>query len=378
MQMERVRTAVVGCGSISTIYMESFTNGKFGIIELVGCSDMDEGRMQASAERFGIRAMALEEVLSDESIELVINLTTPAAHYPVTKRALLAGKHVFSEKMIAVELEEGKELVALANEKGLRLGVAPDTFLGAGVQTAKYIVDRGLIGRPVSCRASVSRNYGIYGEFLPHLYKKGAGIGFDMGGYYLTALAAVLGPVARVSAYTAISGKQRVNTRVGAPLFGQSYELEGPNVIAAALQYENGVLGTLHMNSDSILDERTGLEIYGTDGILLMGDPNQFGAPVYLQKTNAAPVEFPLTHGFRENSRGLGAAEMAWSIRAGRNHRASKEMAFHVFETMHGIMASAQSGNAQAITSRFETPGALPEGYIGDGGWTRKEESALI
>ena len=376
--MQRVKTAIIGCGSISNIYMESFTNGKFSIIELIACSDLDEARMRESAERFDIRAMTLDEVLADASIELVLNLTTPAAHYPITKRALLAGKHVFSEKMIAVELEEGRELVALANEKGLRLGVAPDTFLGASVQTAKYIVDKGLIGRPVSCRASVSRNYGIYGEFLPHLYKKGAGIGFDMGGYYLTALAAILGPIKQISALTEISGKSRKNTRVGAPMFEQEYELEVPNVIAAAMQYESGVLGTLHMNSDSIIDERTNLEIYGTDGILIMGDPNLFGTPVYLQKTNSQPVAFPLTHGFAENSRGLGAAEMAWSIRAGRNHRASKEMALHVFETMHGIMTSAESGKTYPLISTFETPAALPEGYIGDGAWTRKEESALI
>ena len=376
--MQRMKTAIIGCGSISTIYMESFTNGKFQIIELVACSDLDEARMRESAERFKIRALTLEQILADESIELVVNLTTPAAHYPIAKSCLLAGKHVFSEKMIAVELEQGEELVALANQKGLRLGVAPDTFLGASVQTAKYIVEHGLIGKPVSCRASISRNYGVYGEFLPHLYKKGAGIGFDMGGYYLTALAAILGPVRNVSAYTAISGQQRVNTRVGAPLFGQEYALEVPNVIAAAMQYENGVLGTLHMNADSILDERTSLEIYGTEGILLMGDPNLFGAPVSLQKTNGAPAVFPFTHGFAENSRGLGVAEMAWSIRAGRNHRASKEMAFHVFEMMHGIMESAQNGVARGIKSTFETPQALPEGYIGDGAWTRKEESALI
>ena len=376
--MQRVKTAIIGCGSISTIYMESFTSGKFSIVELVACSDMDEARMRQSAERFGIRALSLEEIFADESIEMVINLTTPAAHYPVSKRALLAGKHVFSEKMIAVELSEGEELVALANEKGLYLGVAPDTFLGASVQTAKYIVEKGLIGTPVSCRASVSRNYGIYGEFLPHLYKKGAGIGFDMGGYYLTALAAILGPLKSVSAYTAISGKQRVNTRVGAPMFEQRYELEVPNVLTAAMQYASGVLGTLHMNADSILDERTNLGIYGTDGILLMGDPNQFGASVYLQKTNAQPVLFPFTHGFAENSRGLGAAEMAWSIRAGRGQRASKEMAFHVFETMHGIMQSAETGTAHVMRSTFAAPAALPEGYIGDGGWTRIEESALI
>lgn len=376
--MERIKTAIVGCGSISNIYMESFTNGKFSIIELVACSDLDVPRMEAAAEKFGIRAMTLDEILADESIELIVNLTTPAAHYPIIKQSLLAGKHVFSEKMIAVELEQGRELVALANERGLHLGVAPDTFLGASVQTAKYIVDKGLIGTPVSCRASISRNYGIYGEFLPHLYKKGAGIGFDMGGYYLTALAAILGPVSHVSAFTRVSNPDRVNTRIGAPMFGESYRLEVPNVITAALQYRSGVLGTLHMNSDCILDEKTNLEIYGTEGILTMGDPNLFGAPVYLQKTLGEPIPFPFTHGYAENSRGLGAAEMAWSIRANRNHRASKEMAYHVFETMHGIMISSESGEMYNMASTFEVPKALPPCYTGDGEWTQKEESALI
>ena len=144
------------------------------------------------------------------------------------------------------------------------------------------------------------------------------------------------------------------------------------------MQYASGVLGTLHMNSDCILDETYGLEIYGTDGILYMGNPNEFGDHVYIRKVNGEKVEFPLTHGFAENSRGLGAAEMAWSIVAGRNHRASKEMAYHVFELMHGIMTSSENGAVYNMESSFETPMALPAGYIGDGGWTRKEESALI
>ena len=376
--MQKIRAAIVGCGSISDIYMTNITSGKFQILELVGCSDLVVERMNASAEKFGIAPMTLEQICADPSIDMVINLTTPAAHYPIIRQCLLAGKHVFSEKMIAVDLWQGEELVRIANEKGLHLGVAPDTFLGASVQTAKYIVDSGLIGTPLSCRASISRDYAVYGEFLTHLYKKGAGIGFDMGGYYLTALAAILGPCKAISAFTRINEPTRVNTRIGAPGFGQEYALEVPNVIAAAMQYDSGVLGTLHMNSDSLLDETYGLEIYGTDGIVYMGNPNEFGGPVYLQRVGSEKVLFPLTHGFAENSRGLGAAEMAWSIVAGRDHRASKEMAFHVFEMMHGIMLSAERGEVYRLTSTFETPRALPAGYIGDGGWTRKEESALI
>lgn len=376
--MRKIKAAVVGCGSISDIYMTNLTTGKFNSIEVVACSDLMVDRMNASAQKFGIKAMALEDICADSEIEMVICLTTPAAHYSIIKQSLLAGKHVFSEKMIAVDLEQGEELVRIANEKGLHLGVAPDTFLGASVQTAKYIVEHGLIGKPLSCRASVSRDYGIYSEFLTHLAKKGAGIGFDMGGYYLTALAAILGPVKSLAAFTATNEPHRVNTRVGAPGFEQEYDIQVPNVISATLQYENGVIGTLHMNSDCIEDEETCLKIYGTEGILTMGDPNQFGAPVYLQKPLCEPVEFPFTHGYQENSRGLGAAEMAWSIQAGRNHRASKEMAYHVFETMHGIMRSAETGTFYQLQSTFTTPSPLPAGYRSVGDWSRKEESALI
>ncbi|MBR5261083.1 MAG: Gfo/Idh/MocA family oxidoreductase [Oscillospiraceae bacterium] len=375
--MEKLRVAVIGCGSISDIYMTNITSGKFQILELAACSDLMVERMQQSAEKYGCKAMTLDEICADSSIDMVINLTIPAAHYPVIKQCLEAGKHVFSEKMIAVELWQGKELVELANAKNLYLGVAPDTFLGASVQTAKYIVESGLIGKPVSCRASISRNYGIYGEFLTHLCKRGGGIGFDMGGYYLTALAAILGPVEAVSAFTAINDPDRTNTRVGAPNYGEDYKLEDANVITATMKYANGVLGTLHMNSDCILDETYGLEIYGTDGILYMGNPNEFGNPVYIKKTLSDKVEFPLTHGYAENSRGVGAAEMAWSIVKGRTNRASKEMAFHVFELMHSIISSAETGKVVQLESTFQTPAALPAGYMGDGGWTRKEESAL-
>ncbi len=375
--MEKVRVAVVGCGSISDIYMSNIRSGKFQILDLVACSDLLPERMEASSVKYGCKAMTLDEICADPTIDMVINLTIPAGHYSVIKQCLEAGKHVFSEKMIAVELWQGKELVELADEKSLYLGVAPDTFLGASIQTAKYIVDSGLIGRPVSCRASISRNYGIYGEFLTHLCKRGGGIGFDMGGYYLTALASILGPVKAVSAFTAINEPNRVNTRIGVANYGQPYVVEDANVITAAMQYENGVLGTLHMNSDCILDETYSLEIYGTEGIVYLGNPNEFGGPVYIQKTLSGKVEFPLTHGYAENSRGVGAAEMAWSIVAGRKNRACKEMAFHVFELIHGIMNSAASGVVCKLESTFEIPAGLPAGYMGDGGWTRKEESAL-
>ena len=375
--MRQVKAAVVGCGSISDIYMKNLSGEKFEIIDLIACSDAVASRMEASAARFGIQPMTLEEICASPDIEMVLNLTTPAAHYEVTKACLLAGKHVFSEKMIAVELEQGQELLRIADERGLRLGVAPDTFLGASVQTAKYIVDAGLIGEPVSCRASVSRCYEVFGEFLTHLNRRGAGIGFDMGGYYLTALASILGPAESIAAFARIRQPERVNSRVGAPGFGQAYAIEAPNVITAAVRYKSGVLGTFHMNGDSILDEKTNLEIYGTEGILTMGDPNLFGDRVTLKRTMGDEIVFPFTHGYADNSRGLGAAEMAWSIVLGRQHRASKELAFHVFEMMHGMLISAQRNDVYRMESCFPIPSALPADYIGSGNWTRREESAL-
>ena len=376
--MEKVKVAVIGCGSISDIYMSNITSGKFQILELVACSDLNTAAAQAKAEKYGCKAMTTEEICADPEIQMVINLTIPAAHYPVIKQCLEAGKHVFSEKMIAVELWQGKELVELADKKGLYLGVAPDTFLGASVQTAKYIVESGLIGKPISCTASLSRNYAIYGQVLNHLYKRGGCIGFDMGGYYLTALSAILGPVKSVAAFTNVHEPDRINTHVGAANFGKPFHIEEANIITAAMQYESGVLGTLHINSDSLPDETFSLVIYGTEGIVYMGNPNEFGTPVYLRKTMAEPIEFPFTHGFAENSRGVGAAEMAWSIIAGRKNRACKEMAFHVFELMHSIMASAESGKVITLESTFETPKGLPAGFIPDCEWGHPEESALI
>jgi len=375
--MEKVKVAVVGCGTISDIYMTNMTNGKFEILELVACSDMMVQRMEECAAKYGCKAMSLDEICADPEIEMVLNLTPPGAHYPVNKQCLLAGKHVFCEKMIAAELWQGKELVELAEEKGLRLGVAPDTFLGASVQTAKFIVESGLIGTPLSCRASISRDYGAFGEFLPHLYKKGGGIALDMGGYYLTALAAILGPARSIAAFTATHNPVRINNRIGSPMMGQQYELEVPNVLAATIQYESGVLGTLHMNSDTLMDEKYCLEIYGTDGILSMGNPNNFGDPVVLKRLKRPEIEFPLSHGFDSNSRGLGAAEMAWSIRAGRPHRASKEMAYHVFEMIHGMMISAEQGAFYQMESTFTPPEILPTGGIGNSKWVGTEERAL-
>ena len=378
MEMRKFNVAVIGCGKISTAYMNSIKNN-FSILEVVACSDLDVARMNETAETYGIKAMTFEEILADPTIDIVLNLTNPVAHYPLTKAALEAGKHVWSEKMIAVELEQGKELVALAEKKGVRLGVAPDTFLGSAIQTARYIIDSGIIGKPLSFCATISRDYGCYGEILPHLHKKGGGILFDMGGYYLTALASLFGPVREVAAFTAINEPERKGSRVdnNCAHFDEPYTLEDSNIVTASLKYDSGVMGTFHMNSDCLYNETRGITIYGTEGIVKMADPNRFGGDVIVKKLKAPEFVFPATHGFTEESRGIGAAEMAWSILADRMHRGNMYQAFNVFETAHAIEKSSAEGKVIKLESTFERTAALPAGYIANGFWGPTAESAL-
>ncbi|NBJ93248.1 Gfo/Idh/MocA family protein [Parablautia muri] len=375
--MRRIKTAIVGCGVISDVYMQSFREN-FSVIELTACADLDEGRMNEMAQRYHIKAMDYEDILKDDSIELIINLTSPKAHYALSKQAILKGKHVYSEKMMAVTYEEGKDLCVLATEHQVRFGAAPDTFLGGGIQTARYAVAHGLMGNVLSGLLSLTRDYGVFGENLPHLFQNGGSVLYDMGGYYLTAVCSILGSVKRVSAFGARTETSHKVTRVGSPFFGKEIPLEEDNIVTAILEFENKALVTLHLNSGTIINENYHLELYGDKGILRMGDPNTFCGEVVLEKAQNQPVILPFTHGFQKQSRGLGAAEMAWSILDGRPHRASMEMALHVLEIIHGIFTSADSEKIYVMETKFELPKPLPEGFIGEGFWAAKEESALL
>ncbi|RKI93345.1 gfo/Idh/MocA family oxidoreductase [Parablautia intestinalis] len=375
--MKGIKTAIVGCGVISDVYMRSFKEN-FSIIEPVACADLDESKMNELAQRYQIKPMCYDDILKDESIEMIINLTSPKAHYSLSKQAILSGKHVYSEKMMAVTYEEGKELCELALEHHVRFGAAPDTFLGGGIQTARYAVERGLVGKVLSGVLSLTRDYGVFGENLPHLFGRGGSVLYDMGGYYLTAVCSILGGVSRIASFGMRTEDVHKVTRVGSPLFGKDIPLEEDNVITAILEFQNKALITLHLNSGTIINESYHLELYGDKGILRMGDPNTFCGKVILEKAQNEQVILPFTHGFQRESRGLGAAEMAWSILEGRPHRASMEMALHVMEIMHGITTSADSGKTYRMKTKFKQPKPLPEGFIGEGFWAAKEESALL
>nr|WP_277935328.1 Gfo/Idh/MocA family oxidoreductase [Parablautia muri] len=234
------------------------------------------------------------------------------------------------------------------------------------------------MGNVLSGLLSLTRDYGVFGENLPHLFQNGGSVLYDMGGYYLTAVCSILGSVKRVSAFGARTETSHKVTRVGSPFFGKEIPLEEDNIVTAILEFENKALVTLHLNSGTIINENYHLELYGDKGILRMGDPNTFCGEVVLEKAQNQPVILPFTHGFQKQSRGLGAAEMAWSILDGRPHRASMEMALHVLEIIHGIFTSADSEKIYVMETKFELPKPLPEGFIGEGFWAAKEESALL
>lgn len=375
--MNRINAAIVGCGVISDVYLKSIRE-HFSVLNIVGCSDLDEKRMHDTAEKYEIKSMEYTQILNDTDIKMIINLTSPSAHYSLTKMALEHGKHVYSEKMLAIEFEQALELCKIADDNHVRLGCAPDTFLGGGIQSAKYALEKGLIGKPLSGVISLSRDYRVYGDNLPHLFKHGGSVLYDMGCYYLTAFASMLGPVRSVTAFGTKTEESHFVKRITSPFYGREIFLDDCNVITAALEYENGVLVTLHLNSSSIVDETFHLELYGENGILQLGDPNSFGGEVAIQKPHNKPVVIPFSHGFLEQSRGLGAAEMAWSIFADRPHRASKEMACHVLEIVHGIFMSIERNEKYDLTTTFIKPKILPEGYIGSGFWEPEEESALV
>lgn len=376
-EFKPVKTAIVGCGMISNIYIKNLKN-LFSITDLVALCDVIPELAEQKAQLYGIeKVMTFDEILADSEIELVVNLTGPAAHYDVIKRALEGGKHVFTEKLLCFDFEQGKELVKIANQKGLYLGVAPDTFLGAGLQTARKILDSGLIGEVTSAVACINRNQALNSEFFGYIRFTGGAFPYDVGVYYLTALLSLLGPVKRVAGFGR-KAATHAGRMIWAGNYGKEWDLVGNNLISASLQFESGVLGSVHFNGNSINDEQPHLVIYGTEGILHLGDPNTFNGEVTLVRNGEGRATIPFTHGFKgtpvydgETSgsdtgghRGVGAAELCWSLRAGRQPRASKELGLHTMEILCGLDIASEENIVYEMTTSFERPRALPTGYL--------------
>jgi predicted dehydrogenase len=308
------------------------------------------------------KAVPPADLLADPAVELVLNLTIPAAHGTVASAALGAGKSVYNEKPLALSREEGQRLLDVARERGLRVGGAPDTFLGAGLQTCRGLVDGGAIGEPVAATAFLL-GHGPEGWHPDpaFYYQKGGGPLFDMAPYYLTALIALLGPIRRVTGSARASFPER--TIGSQPKAGEKIPVEVATHVAAVLDFAGGAIATLVTSFDVWASNAPKLELYGSTGSLSLPDPNTFGGPVRLR--GAADKEWrdvPLTHANATNSRGLGPADMAVALRSGRPHRASGELAFHVLDVMHAIEEASASGRHVEIGSSCERPAPLPAG----------------
>jgi predicted dehydrogenase len=356
-----VNVGIIGCGNISDIYLQS--DKKFDVMKIVACADLDMDRARAQAEKYGIRALTPAELLAEPSIAIVIDLTVPQAHASEALAALEAGKHVYNEKPLAIEREDARRMLDLAQVAGLRVGCAPDTFLGGGLQTCRKLIDDGAIGTPVAATAFML-SHGPEG-WHPNpdfFYQRGAGPMFDMGPYYLTALISMLGPVRRVTGSAQVSFAERTIT--SKPHYGEKITVNTPTHIAGVLDFASGPVATLVTSFDVWGGQVPRIEIYGSEGTLSLPDPNTFGGPVRLRQAGEQEWrDVPLTHGYTENSRGIGVADMAYALIEGRPQRASGAMAYHVLDLMHAFHDASREGRHIDLMSTCDRPAALPVGW---------------
>jgi predicted dehydrogenase len=362
MTIETTKVGIIGCGNISGIYLKNGTQ-TFEILEIAACADLMMERAEAQAEAYGVaRACTVEELLDDPEIEIVINLTTPQAHFPVAMQAIEAGKSVHNEKPLTLTREQGQQLLEAAEKQGVRVGCAPDTFMGGGLQTCRKLIDDGWIGEPVAATAFMAgHGHESWHPSPVFYYEVGGGPMFDMGPYYLTALVNLMGPVQRVSGEARITFPQRTIT--SQPLYGTVIDVETPTHIASTLQFASGAVGTIITSFDVWSHNLPRIEIYGTQGSLSVPDPNGFGGPVRVRRAgDDAWHDVPLTHGYAENSRGIGVADMAYALRSGRGHRANGALAYHVLDIMQATLDTAEQGRHIELASTCERPAALPLG----------------
>jgi len=362
---QETRIGIMGCGNISKAYLE--LSARFRGIKIVAVADVVAAAAEARAKEFNVRALTPEALLADPELDLIVNLTVPAAHYEVTRKALEAGKHVFSEKPYVLSVEEGNKLRALAKEKGLRLGSAPDTILGGAHQYARHLVDKGEVGRITSGLCGVMShgmeswhpNPGFF--FLP-----GGGPMLDLGPYYVSNLVQLLGPVKRVAAFTSAATPTRVVT--AEPNAGKIIPVETPTNIHATLEFAQGAVITLITSWDVWEHGMEPMALFGTEGTIHLPDPNNFGGEIQMARiadfpgkpsweikpTSVEQWDHPFSG--EGNFRCAGLTDMAHAIAEGRPHRCNADFALHVVDIMTGILRAGDSGRVidmQTTCERF-------------------------
>ncbi len=384
--MRKVKVGIIGCGVICQTYMRNLTT-LFENLEVVAVADMFPEKAQEVAGQFNVpKACTVDELLADPEVELVANLTIPKAHKEINMKALEAGKHVYCEKPLAMTLEDAKEQIELAKEKNLLLGCAPDTFLGAGLQTCRKVIEEGWIGKPLGATVNlVGHGHETWHPAPEFYYKEGAGPMLDMGPYYITALVSLLGPIDKIYCLAKKSFDKRVITSKAQR--GKEIDVDVMTHYAGIMEFKNGVVVNINMSFDVWLSNLPQFEIFGSEGTLVVPDPNMFGGPVKLLRGNSMVdsvegmdvgeavekihsqemyeffKEVPLLYNKSEdNMRGLGLLDMAYSIVSGRSHRTNTDLVYHVTEALLSFDVAAKTGKVYKMKSTCRQPKPIPTG----------------
>lgn len=362
------RVGIIGAGTISSIYLENAT--KFDAFDITAIADLRLEGAYKRAEEFGVpKACSVDELLADPDIDLVINLTPHRVHGQVGIQVLEAGKHVYNEKPLSVHREDGRHMLSIARENGLRVGGAPDTFFGGAWQTARALIDRGVIGEPVGAFANLharpnpnrkrrpggaAPQPGYTSFYATDYYEFGGGAIFDRGPYYLNALIHLLGPFIRVASLNRATWPQRQH--------GESVlDVKVPTHATASMQFANDAICTFLMSNDVYETGLPHIEIYGSEGSLRCIDPNNFGGDLFLRQPDSPELE-PIANefGYTGNSRGVGVADLCRAIANDRPQRAHGEMAHHVVDVINSILESSDNGNQVVLESTCAQPAPLP------------------
>jgi predicted dehydrogenase len=365
-----LRVGLVGCGAISASYLATIA-GELEVLELAACADLDRGRAEARAAEFGIaRTLTVDELLADPAVDLVLNLTWPGVHAEVTLAALEAGKHVYGEKPLATEVADGRRILEVAAASGRRVGCAPDTFLGDGMQEVRRALDAGAIGVPLGGGAWSFYTHPATVHHAPQfLYAPGGGPLFDIAPYPIATFVSLLGPVAAVlGSSRVVSTEQTIGS---GPDAGTSFPVTVPTWTTAILEHESGASTQLLTTWEVAgaapweVDDPPPLQLWGSEGVIWPPDPNGHDRTLRLLQAGEAAAGERAAHNrntvAERDHRGLGLLDMALALREGRPHRCSAELALHVLETIAAIEASAASGRRVDVTSTCERPAPMPE-----------------
>ncbi|MEY2849221.1 MAG: hypothetical protein RI885_1888 [Actinomycetota bacterium] len=348
--------AIIGLGNISGAYLE--TIGRHPAIEIVAVADLDRSRADAVAAEYGATALDVAEAVAHPGVETVLNLTIPAAHAEVALAAIAAGRNVYGEKPLTKTLAEADQVLAAAEAAGTRVGSAPDTVLGTGIQTARAAVDDGMIGEPIAATASwFAPGHELWHPNPDFYYVDGGGPLLDMGPYYVTALVHLLGPV--VSVQGAASRRRDVRTIASGPRAGATIPVEVATHVTGVLEHASGMLSTVTLSFDGVHSDAQSIEVHGTEGSLAVPDPNTFDGEVRLFRLGASEWErLAPAAGFVDGSRGVGLLDFVAT--ADGESRAGGRLGRHVLEVMVELLAAADDGTRRRIHSTAERPQPMP------------------